>query len=78
MTLEELLAQGKLLRAQLEDYMRTQQATTGTGAPAPGTQGPASGLDSDAIFRKPTGTWTQAEKDHVRGEVNSVLRDMGR
>jgi hypothetical protein len=70
MTLAELLAESLRLRAQLEDMMRTPAATT---------QAPASGLlDSEAIFQKPVGTWTQLEKDHVRGEVTTVLRDLSR
>jgi hypothetical protein len=69
MTLDELLAESLRLRAQLEEMMRT---------PAPATQAPTSGFDSEALLRKPTGDLTTAEREHLRGEVNSVLRDMGR
>lgn len=73
MNMDELLQAGKDLHAKIEELMRTQSATTGTGA-----QTPAPGLDSETIFRKPVGTWTQLEKDHVRGEISGVLRDMSR
>lgn len=72
MTLEELIQAGKALQVQIEEMIRTQQAPT--GATAPSTQAPASGCE--AILQRPIGTWTQADRDLVRGEVNSVLRDL--
>ena len=72
--LSELLAESLRIRTALEDLMRAPAK-----APATATQAPASGLlDSEAIFQKPVGTWTQLEKDHVRGEVTTVLRDLSR
>ena len=69
MNLAELLAESLRLRAQLEDMMRT---------PAPATQAPASGFDSEQLLRKPTGDLSTAELAHLRSEVNSVLKDLGR
>jgi hypothetical protein len=73
------------LRAALDEFTRGGRPPA-PPAPLPPGFGPndsqksqetASQLYAEAILRKQSGSWTQAERDFIRGSVSSTLRDMG-
>ena len=73
------------LRIALAEYARnTHPSPVSTPLPpgitadmSPKAQDTASALYAETIMRKPAGLLTQAERDFLRGNINSALRDMG-
>lgn len=73
------------LRTALAEYARgTQPAPASAPLPpgitaemTPKAQDTASALYMETIMRKPAGALTQAERDFLRGNIGSALRDMG-
>jgi ribosome modulation factor len=43
----------------------------------PNGQKTAGDAYTESILQKPAGSWTQAEKDHIRGGINAALKDLG-
>lgn len=48
-----------------------------TAAMTPKSQDAAATLYAESILNKPTGSWTPAEREYIRGSIGSALRDMG-
>ena len=73
------------LRAALDEYKRSELPAPAPAPLPPGfgpndsqkSQETASELFMQSILKKQAGEWTQAEREFVRGSVNSTLRDMG-
>lgn len=73
------------LRAALAEYERQGSPAAPPAPVAPGMEGlsqkaqeTASELYAEAILRKPTNTWTPAEREFIRAGINQTLRDMDR
>jgi hypothetical protein len=73
------------LRAALAEYERgTQPATAPAPLPpgitadmSPKSQDTASQLYAESILRKGAGSWTPEEREFIRGNIGSALRDLG-
>jgi hypothetical protein len=63
----------ELARA-IDEFNKNGQAGASS---QPNGQKSAGDLYTESILQKPAGSWTQAEKDHVRGGINAALRDLG-
>jgi hypothetical protein len=73
------------IRAALDEYTRSTRPAPAPAPLPPGcadlspkSQETASQLYGEAILRKSPATWTQAERDFIRGSVGAALREMGR
>lgn len=73
------------LRQALDEFARSTRPAPASAPLPPGittdmtpkSQETASQLFAESIMRKPAASWTQAERDFIRGSVGSTLRDMG-
>jgi hypothetical protein len=80
----ELLTTSEL-REALTEYERAARPATASAPLPPGmspqdspkAQETASQLYAESILAKPAGPWTPAEREFIRANIGSALRDLG-
>jgi len=73
------------LRAAIAEYERSAAPAPASAPLPPGitadmtpkSQDTAAQLYAESILNKPSGSWTQAERDFIRGSISAALPGLG-